>query len=428
MYESVPATPPTSVTGLLAGEEFMRRVDTGTAWNPNAGNAYDSDNNSSDILAFNTINFPPRTSANRYAPVTGTPATGAIISVTDGLSVPSSATITGNPPYAQFMIPGVATGTWTVFADSAAVSGEVDNVTVVGNSTTSVNAVVLATPGVVGIISGQVLDALGVPIAGGITVSAGGIHTTTNGSGSYSLRISTGVFDVIANPGNVNTLYAMQTDPTVNVQLADVAQNVNFTLSKGGSINGWITRDGINPLQGVAVVALDSNGAARDNEISGTDGTFLLINLTTGVYTVQPVLDPKEVSVPTTSTVTVTAGFTSWIGTFTVTGALGAIAGNVTLAGQPLQSGVLIIVSTAAISAPPPALSSASLATSAFYANSSKEDGTYSVDVRSSTSTLYNAVAFYTYLDGQTPVISSQTVSGITVSGGLTTSGINFAW
>ena len=77
-----------------------------------------------------------------------------------------------------------------------------------------------------------------------------------------------------------------------------------------------------------------------------------------------------------------------------------------------------MIISTAAISGPPPALEQRfAFKSAAYYANSSKEDGTYSVDVRSSTSTLYNAVAVYMYLDNQTPVISSRTVSGITVIG-----------
>ncbi len=46
------------------------------------------------------------------------------------------------PPYAQFSVPGVATGTWIVFIDSGSTSAEIDTVTVVSNSTTSVpNAV-----------------------------------------------------------------------------------------------------------------------------------------------------------------------------------------------------------------------------------------------------------------------------------------------
>jgi len=154
----------------------------------------------------------------------------------------------------------------------------------------------------------------------------------------------------------------------------------------------------------------------------------MLINLTTGTYTIQPALDTKEVAAPTSNSVVVTAGFTTSAGTFTVVGALGSVSGRVTLSGNPIQSGVLVVISTTVISVPPPALSSASLTTSAYYANSSKEDGTYSVDVRSSTSTVYNAAAFYVYLNNQTPVISSRTLSGITVTGGNATTGQNFAW
>ena len=165
IYESVPLTPPTSPNGLQPGEEFIRRIDTGPTMNATTGNAYNSSNNSVDFFGGNTA-FAPRNSASSYLPTTGAPAAGAVISVTDGLSLPSSTTITGNPPYAQFLIPGVATGTWSVFADSVAASAEVDNVIVLGNSTTTVNNIILSTTGVMGMVNGKVLDATNTPIAG----------------------------------------------------------------------------------------------------------------------------------------------------------------------------------------------------------------------------------------------------------------------
>ncbi len=123
-----------------------------------------------------------------------------------------------------------------------------------------------------------------------------------------------------------------------------------------------------------------------------------------------------------------TAGITVWSSTFTVTGAMGTVTGTVTAGGQPIKSGVLIVVSTANIGIPLPALSSNTLTSAAFYADSSNELGTYSVDVRGSTTSLYNVSAFYMTLNGQTPVISTKTISGVTVTAGQTTSGVNFAW
>jgi len=443
-YEYTPAVP-SLATGMDYGEDFVRRLDTGTSWTTSFGNAYDSNNNSIDFIdhppASGGPPFAPRTIATIRRPVTGSPVPGAIVSSIDGLSTPSSATLQGIVPYAGFFIPGVATGTWTVFVDSGTSSAEIDSATVVAQATTTIinaattpawltageSGIILSTNGVTGMINGKVTDALGTPLSG-ITVTVGSLSVLTSAAGTYYMRLSTGIYDVVANPNNMNGTYAEQTDPGQTVNLADVTTNVNFALSMGGRISGWLSRDGLNPLPSVTVVALDVNGIARDTEITGANGDFLLINLTTGTYSVQPVLDPKEIATPTSISATVTAGVTVWSGSFTITGAMGSVAGSVTASGKPISSGVLVVVSTGALNLPLPSLSSATLATSAYYANSSKEDGTYSVDVRSSTSTTYVATAFYMYLNNQTPVISSRTVSGITVTGGGTTSGINFSW
>jgi hypothetical protein len=115
-------------------------------------------------------------------------------------------------------------------------------------------------------------------------------------------------------------------------------------------------------------------------------------------------------------------------GTFTVTGALGTVTGNVTLGGLPIQSGVLVVVATGSLPSPLPAISSNTLANSAYYAGSSKENGTYSVDVRGSTSTVYTVTGYYMFMNGAVASISSHTVTNVTVSAGVTTSGVNFTW
>src|ERR1019366_8572147 len=208
------------------------------------------------------------------------------------------------------------------------------------------------------------------------------------------------------------------------VNLGDATQNINFQLSKGGQISGFVSRDGTNPLPGVAVSALDAYGTAHDTEASGNNGKFTLINLTTGTYTVQPTLDTKEISVPASNSVLVTAGVTVWVGTFTITGAMGQVQGNVSYGGQPIKSGVLIVISTQAISIPPPALSVATLLNAAYYADSSNESGTYSVDVRGSTTTTYNVAAFYMRQNNQPPVTSTGPQTTVSVTAGQTTTGM----
>src|ERR1039458_7381273 len=203
----------------------------------------------------------------------------------------------------------------------------------------------------------------------------------------------------------------------------------NFAISQGGKISGWITRDGVNPLPGVSVIAQDVNLNARDNEITGSDGRFLLTNLSTGPYTVQAILDFKELSTPATIFASVsTPGLTVFCGTFTVTGALGTVTGSVTLGGQPLQSGVLVVVATGTLPTPLPAISSSTASNSAYYAGSSKENGTYSVDVRGDASTFYTVSGYYMYMSGGIPIISSKTVTNVTVTAGQTTSGVDIAW
>lgn len=442
VYSEGTAATPSSINGMVNGETFVRRLDTTTTLTNTFGNAYDSDNNSVDFISQASAPFAPRTTSTSLAPLTGTPATAAIVSVTDGISVTSATVRMGNPPYALFTVPGVASGTWTVMLDSSTASAEISSVTVATNATTWIpNAAtspawpsagrfstILSTDGIVGMICGTVKDAAGAAISGSLTVTAGSAVTTIGANGYYCLRTSTGTFDVISNPGLLNSIYGTLTEVGVTVTLGDVSSNINFNIPKGGKVTGWATRDGTNALPGMTIVAKDTNGIVRDSQVTGANGTYTLINLTTGTYTIEPVLDLKETSSPTSTLVVVTAGATSNASTFTITGAMGTVAGNVTSSGSPIKSGVLVLVSTGAISLPPPTLSSNTLNSSAFYADSSSEDGTYSVDVRGSTSTTYSVSGFYMYLNGSTPVISSRTVSGVTVNSGLTTSGVNFAW
>lgn len=425
--------------GIQAGEQLYRMSAPGT-YQPGKGSAYDEDNNSADFLE-NALTWRPHNSGAIETAVAGTPAYGSIVSVNDGLSSASSATLTGNPPYAQFIIPGVATGTWSVLVGSGTLSATVNLVAVTSNTTTLITnaatsppwpasgfySTFLSSSGRVGMISGSVTNVAGGVISPSIVVNAGGVNTTAGPTGNYAIRIGTGTYNVTANPGNGNASYEAKTQAGVIVTLGNVTGNVNFVLAQGGQVSGWITADGVNPLPGVSMVALDSNGQARDTEVSGSNGNFLLINLTTGTYTIQPVLDPKQTSTPSTKLVTVAAGTTVSAGTFTVTGAMGKVTGSVTASGQPIKSGVLFVISTTTITTPPPALNAGALTGAAYYAGSSGEDGTYSVDVRGSTTTTYNVAAFYTRLNGQTPVISSQTVANVSVTPGQTTSK-NFTW
>src|SRR5262249_38940232 len=105
----------------------------------------------------------------------------------------------------------------------------------------------------------------------------------------------------------------------------------------------------------------------------------------------------------------------------------GTVTGSVTSSGQAIQTGVLVVISTAAITTPP-TISSGTLTGAAYYTGSSQENGTYSVEVRGSTTSVYNVAGYYMHLSGQTPIISTKTISNVTVTAGQTTSGKNLAW
>lgn len=429
-------TPLQENIGLQEGEEYVRKSSTaGVSTSISA--AYDSNNNNVDFVPRNPIlAVLPSTIT-----VAGTPAIGAFVTCVDGLSQVTTALSAGSPPYAEFQLTSVATGTWTVYITSGSYYTTVGTVAVTANNTTWIPnattdpawpltgyyAAFISTLATEGYVSGWVRNSAGAAISPSITVKASALSTLANTTnGTYLLELPAGTYEVIANPNNTNTSYTSQSSPTVTVSVGQVVSNVNFTLSQAGRIRGYITRDGTNPIPGVAVIAYDTGNVVRDEEISGSDGYFTLVNLATGTYTVEPVLGSGESSNPLYISTTVTAGSLINIGSFTITGAFGTIRGSVEESGVAIQTGVLIIASTSSFTSPP-VLSSASLTGSAYYVTNSYEDGTYILDVRGSTTAAYNLIAYYTKFNGTTPVISSRTASA-SVTAGNTTSGINFTW
>lgn len=432
--------------GLTEGEQYVRRSST-TGVSAVYGRAYDSDNNNLDFIDNVTVYAPPKNSAVIEPCISGTPAVGAVVSVSDGLSFPVRAVKKGtgsNPPYAEFTVPEIATGTWTTLITSGSYTLEITTVILTTNGEVVGVPNALTTPlwpadgyhvsqltqeATIGYISGRVLNAAGAAISPQIKVMSNDSQSTfaSTANGMYTLPLGEGTYAVTANPGNANPLYISQQLENIPVSLGQITSGVDFVLSQGGQVRGWVTRDGVNPLPGVSIIALDPNGAARGQDISKNDGKFLIINLDTGSYTVQTVLDSGETSTPLTLSAEVTGGSSIFIGTFTITGAFGKIAGSLNFQSKPISTGVLILATPSTITSPP-AINSALGTGMNLYSTNSYENGTYSLDVRGSTMTTYNVYAYYPRLVGQTPVISTGTASGITVVPGQTTPNINFSW
>ncbi|MDX6771086.1 MAG: prepilin-type N-terminal cleavage/methylation domain-containing protein [Elusimicrobiota bacterium] len=401
------------------------------------GGAYDSNDNADDFAVYPTILVAPLTTGATMPVIAGVPAFGAVISANDGLSSPATAYNNGaDPPSAEFTLQHVATGTWTAIISKNGYGLENATVTIAASGsvyTFPSSTTMLSTTLTDGFISGEVTDIAGVAISPAITVSPGGAGAdqlaATTGRGVYFLRVSSpGTVDVTANPGNLNADYLALTQSIV-VDPGEIVSDVDFVLTQGGRITGFVTRDGTNALPGVAVAALDSNGFARDQQVSDASGRFTTVNVATGAYTLSPAIDSIETATPSSLAVTVTVGATVHGGTFTISGAMGRITGAVTAGGAPIATGVLIVASSATLSGTPPALttiSSATLTVDPYYMTSSYEDGTYSLDLRGGSYLLYG---YYTTISPSGAVtITGTNLGAVTVTPGATLTGQDFAW
>ncbi|MEI7528330.1 MAG: carboxypeptidase-like regulatory domain-containing protein, partial [Elusimicrobiota bacterium] len=422
-------------TGLSRNEVYARFAST-DGINPGYGPAYDSNDNSVDFYDYSIVNGPPHGSfSGTKVVISGTPAVGAVVSCTDGLSSSDIAISSGNPPYAFFSLVDVATGSWTVLITSGAYSLEKSSVSIPdpGGSVYTLDsaATFLTQDNNTGMIAGRIINVFGAPLNGMKVTSGGANSTNTNTDGRYRLRVSPGTVDITANPAvGGNAAYVTVSSQTISVAAGEVHAGVDFTLYQGGRISGSVTRDGSAGLPGVAVSILDANSIAKDQQVTGSDGSFLSVVLSTGYYIAQPTVGMLETVTPISSTVTIVGmGTTYFSSTFTVSGALGYITGTVKSGGLPIKTGVLIVVTTATLSGTPPAppdLSTATLTGSPYYLVSSMENGIYTAEVRNGA--LYNVYSYYPKAGSSSAVILSSKTTGVSVTAGQTTSGVNFSW
>ncbi|MEI7529708.1 MAG: carboxypeptidase regulatory-like domain-containing protein [Elusimicrobiota bacterium] len=424
--------------GLSRNELYARFTSTADAAGVSGsyGPAYDSNSNSVDFYDYSaSISIQPHSSDSGVKPViSGTPAAGAVATCSDGLSSWAEAALTGSPPAAYFSLTSVATGYWTVAITSGTYNLTQTTVPVVSAGsvyTFASTSTFLSQNILTGLVSGRVVNVLGSALSG-IVVTAGGANTTsTDSNGRYRLVVNSGSVDVTANPVTGGSAsYVNASSASIRVDAGEVHGGVDFVLYQGGRIKGFVTRDGTNGLPGVSMAILDYNSVARDVQVTGSDGRFVSVVLSTGYYTVQPSLGTLENSSPVVSTATITtAGGTVFSSSFTISGAMGAISGTVSFAGQPIKSGVLIVVTTTTVtSAGPPDINSATLTGPPFYMVSSMENGTYLVEVRTSTSPAYKVYAYYPVAGSTGTVVYTGSALSVPVTAGQTYTGVNFSW
>jgi hypothetical protein len=388
------------------------------------GRAYDSDYNMRDFVypyltqggAYMTgINYKPGNTVLGAAQtvISGVPAVGAYVTANDliGRSTQAwSVTQIQAPwiqmPYATYALSGVSTGTWTVVVASGGYYQTISSVSVNQGVTTGAvqggtspsylfgahNAVMLSSYSVLGFLAGSVTDINALPINNIVVRASGSGDKTTNGAGRYFAQVSSGPITATFNPGNQNGIFVEYvTHP--DVQTGQVTTQ-DATLTQGGTLTGYLTTDGNSILPNIKVAAT-RGGLEYGVGTSDSSGYFYIKNLSTGTYTVAPVLDPLEVCAPASVSTRVSSVSTLFVTTFTVSGAQGKLTGTVTYYGALIKTGALILVSTGSLADTPPTLSAVnSPAGQVIYAGSSKADGTYEIEVRG-IATAYNVKVYY---------------------------------
>ena len=157
------------------------------------------------------------------------------------------------------------------------------------------------------VIKGQVrMDGTGAPIrraqvrAMSMDGRGGGV-TNTNNEGSYEIRdLAAGRYSIMASKGSFVTAQFGQRRPGeagTPIELADgqIAEKVNFVLSRGAVITGRIVDDGGEPVAGANVTAmrfqyvsgtqrLVPGGSEGGNDRTDDQGTYRLFGLAPGDY------------------------------------------------------------------------------------------------------------------------------------------------
>lgn len=424
--------------GPVEDGQFFRFT---SPWSGSAltGSAYDTNNNNANFFYFDWGLFPAMNLATGYkAPVTGTPAAGAIVVAGDGLSSPVRADSNG-----EFTITNVATSavqnvsnTVSVTIATGTLMTSVSGLTIPGNANRDLGNVHVASANPGGLVTGYVYGdgpdynkPLGNPT---IKVASPGVNpVNTDAQGFYLIFVPTGTVVLYANYGNANGSYEVE-EVTLTVPEGGIVQAPTVHLAQAGRITGYVT-SGTGALPNIVVQA--SNGLVSYEDTTDSAGGFYIYAATSFVaYTVAPVLDPMQsyTSAPATPLTCSMAspGSTVFAGTITVVGAMGTIEGTVRDSSAAITTGVLVVASTATVTDPPATITaSVAPARAIYYSVSSQADGTYSLEVRSSTTTPYNMRVYYPVVDTTSGAVTytSKTSSGIYVNAGGTVTR-NFAW
>ena len=303
-----------------------------------------------------------------------------------------------------------------------------------------------------GSITGTVTDAVTLaPLSGGVSVfnfkGAQLFTAQVDGAGAYQLgRLPTGSYFVaVDGPSTfVNELFdnfaffedrSVLGGTPVVVNAGVVTPNISFALSPGGSITGTvIDASTMLPIAGVEVTVHDSTGREVADDSTDDTGTFNVTGLPTGTYyarteEVDGYIDemyggavcPVFCRVTDGTPIAVTTGaVTSGINFSLAAG--GRIAGTVTdaVTTNPLASTTVVIFSAAGV----PVSFSETDASGNYTTRSAFPSGTYYARTANRDGYLDQMYSSLTFCAPDCHVTSG---TGIAVTAGLTTNGVNFA-
>ncbi len=438
-----------TAAGLAAGDQLIRFSTPGGVVAA-LGPAYDSDINDRDFAYLTSLPVGPSDSSVTKNPVAGYPAAGSWVNLTDSLSLPGlcvNTLVSGLYPVCRYTT-AAATGTWTAISYSLGSASanyykEFDNLVVSVSSVAFPNAAttpawpaanysstLLSDTTNYAFVAGTVFNAVGVPL-NAITVSGGGRSTSSAANGRYFLGLTAGAVDVTANPGNTSAPTLSQEMLSLATLPATLYDSQNFNLSQAGSFRGYYKTSSNVALPNRSAVVL--RGVAEMGQgTSDSSGNFYVRNLDTGTYVVVPTVDPAESVSPSSVTISlVSAGSNVFIATFTVSNGLAQITGTTTAGGKPINTGVLIVVTTATlpggVNTPAPSVSGANGCAPCYYESSSDSTGNYTLSLRSS-AVPYNVYGYYTTFSGTTLTTTRAGPFSVTVASPLVTYTQPLAW
>jgi hypothetical protein len=394
----------------------------GTGIHAAMGNAFDSNDNSTDWVD-HTSSCSPQNTGSIEDPRTGTPASGAAIYIDDGLSSSAMAASTGS-----FTVTSIATGTWSIVISSGGRIYQRDtSVAVVSGSTVTLGCLVLNNSTSLGYAGGRVINGIGAPVPN-IAVTASGGSDTTDSNGYYRLQLDAGTYIIMANPNNSSSQsYTVGEADGIAVSVGIQTDVPDITIQSGGKLKLWVTSNGTDPLPEIPVVSTDSTGAEVASSVTDSLGYVTFPDLALGTYTVTPQLETGETANPTSRSGVVIAGTTVMVGTITISNAFGTIGGTCMAGTNLIQTGALIIAvpqPTTIVGNPPTLDSTLRSGSTYYYIGSAKADGTYEISLRGGVT--YNVYAWYTTYSGTSPTTTPRSATVTVTAGG--SGAANFTW